>query len=79
MDTKCIPRMKMALSLHIHLDKESMLNKQLQSKEPRQHAMPSGLHEKSGCSTSDDEYGYNEVSYSFNTLIFIEHHDIMIS
>ena len=30
---------------------------------------------KFGYSTSDNEYGYNEVSYCLNTLIFIEHHD----
>ena len=66
MDNKCIPRMNMALSLPKHLDKdkESMLNRQLQSKGARQHAMPSG---KFGCCTSDYEYGYNEVSYCFNT------------
>ena len=74
MDTKCIPHMNTALSLHKHLD-----NRQLQAKGARQHAMSSSLYEQFGYSTSDNEYGYNEVSYCFNTLIFIEHHGIMIS
>lgn len=67
MDTECIPRMNTALLLHKHLDKESKLNRQLQSKGARQHAMPSSLYEQFGCSTSDNEYGYNEVSYCLNT------------